>query len=152
MKKAVLVTIGLMVVTFMMAQQGMGQRKGYGHGRGPDQMDRKEMMKEKLNLSEDQEKQMKSIQTKYLGEIQSIENQLDIKRAELKAAISAEESRKVIDGFVSEINSLNGQRFEKEIERMLEVRGILDEEQKVIFDAMAGKLWKGQRRQSKRSK
>ena len=149
MKKAVLITVGLMVGTIVMAQQGMGQRRGQAQG---PRMDRREMMKEKLNLSEDQEAQMKAIHTKYLSEVQSVENQLDIKRAELKAAISSESSKKVIDGFVSEINSLNNQRFEKEIDRMLEVRGILDDEQKVIFDAMAERGGRARMHRGKRGK
>ncbi|MEM0940502.1 MAG: hypothetical protein AAGI25_12055 [Bacteroidota bacterium] len=131
MKKVVLVIIGLIVGSILMAQHGRSQ------GRDSDQapgMDRREVMKERFNLSEDQEQQMESFRIKFLGDVQSIKDQLNIKRAELKTAINSEASKNVIYEFVSEINLLIGQRFEKEIDRIREVRSILDDDRKVIFD------------------
>ena len=134
MKKAVLVIIGVMLGTYLMAQPGMGQRRAMLPRQG---MDRMEMMKDKLDLSDAQAEKMEAIHTDFLGDVQPIKNQLDIKRAELKAAISAEQSKGIIDGFVAEINTLRNQQFELEISRIMEVRGMLDDDQKVIFDAIA---------------
>lgn len=145
MKKIALVTLGLALAVLTFAQSEQGRRGGPREGgRG----DRKEMMAERLNLSDQQKEQMESLRTKHLSEVQGIENELDIKRAQLKAAVSSEESRKVVDGYVQDINSLTSQRFEKDIDHMLEVRAILDEDQKVIFDSMSPR--KGHRRHHKR--
>ncbi|MEM6738203.1 MAG: periplasmic heavy metal sensor [Bacteroidota bacterium] len=149
MKKVVLVIIGLIIGSMLKAQQGRGQQRGSDQAPG---MDRQEMMKERLNLSEDQEQQMESIRTKFLGDVQSIKDQLDIKRAELKAAINSEASENVVHEFISEINLLNGQRFEKEIERTQEVRSILDDDQKVIFNAIAARRGERHMRKGKRGK
>lgn len=137
MKKVMLLTLGLMVGLMVMAQHGESQRRGHRDGRGERvRGNPKEMMAEKLNLTEGQQDEMESIRKKYMGDFQDVRNQLDIKKAELKAAIASDETRKVIDGFVKEINGLQNTRFELEISQMLDTRAILNEDQKLIFDSM----------------
>jgi len=138
MKKLVLVVLVMSIGIVSIAQPGNGPRRGQGEGIPPKE--RKEMMAEKLGLSDDQKEQIEFIRKDFKGEIQGLKNQLDIKHAELKAAIADEVSRKKIDAYVNEINTLNNESFKKEIDHMLKVRALLDDDQKVIFDSMRHKM------------
>jgi mevalonate pyrophosphate decarboxylase len=65
-----------------------------------------------------------------------IKNQLDVKRAQLRLAITSNDSKKVIDNYVEDINRLNSQMFTSRINTRLNMRGLLTEDQVLVFDSM----------------
>lgn len=94
-------------------------------------------VEEQLNLSEDQKSKIEKLRLEHLRETKDLRNQLEIKRAELNAAMTSDQpDKKQVNSLVSEINSLRSDRFEQKINHQMQVRELLDDEQKLRFDQM----------------
>ncbi len=133
MKKLGLLLTGLIVAATVVAQPG--GRHGRHGDHGPEGSRGIERIEERLNLTEAQKTQMESLRNDHLESIRDIGNTLDIKRAQLKAAIATDTpDTKEIDGLVAEINNLNNEKFKQWVDHTLKVRGMLDDDQKLIFD------------------
>lgn len=98
-------------------------------------------MLDRLELTEDQKAQIEEYRLAHMKSMQSLKNQLNIKRAELQASITSDNpEKKEIDVLIDEISNLSEQQMTARIYHQLDVRGILTEEQKVKFDLLHQRL------------
>lgn len=94
-------------------------------------------MVDKLNLTDVQQKQIEEFRYSFKKTSNANRNELNIKEAQLKAETSMDQiDMKKVDGLVKEINGLRSENFKLKIKHKLEVRAILDDKQKIIFDEM----------------
>lgn len=134
MKKITLLLSLLLIGSLAFAQQNTPQRMRKGPPRGEEP---EAKIAERLNLTEEQKSQMKELKMSHLKETNPLMNELNIKRAELKAAIEANpDNRKKIDPIVNDINTLNGKLFTAKVNQQINMRMILDEDQRLKFDLM----------------
>lgn len=132
MKKTVLLAALLMIGSLAFAQKN--ERRST-----PGRFQKTEMgwIGKGLDLSEDQQAKVKELRNDHLKKTSVTKNELKVKRAELEAAIEVDKpDRKKIDLLVSEINELQGAIFTERINHKMEVRSLLDDEQKLKFDQM----------------
>ena len=90
---------------------------------------------DRLQLSEQQQEQMNDLRKQHQDNMQSIRAQLNIKEAELDAALLKEDANQA-KALVKHINQLRGEVFGQLIDHQLAVKGILNEDQKRIFNEM----------------
>jgi Spy/CpxP family protein refolding chaperone len=96
-------------------------------------------MMEALGLSSDQQKQVEKAKMSMMEKILPIKNQLDIKRAELKALWSmANPDKKALLAKETEMDGLRQQIREVRVDFRLGMLKILSAEQKTKFQTMAG--------------
>ena len=132
MKKIMIMMALVLVGTMTYAQRGPRN----GGQRGDDRQrqnrgDRKEMIVERLDLSEAQQKQIEDLRISHLKTTSETKSQLDIKKAELEAAIKGE---KPVDKLIGEIGKLENQLLDARIKHRIAVRNTLNDEQKLKFD------------------
>jgi len=109
----------------MMGNQNMGQR-GMG------------MMG--LNLSEEQIGKMEEFRTNHLKEMLPIKNEMQEKRAHLRTLTTAENvNQKEIDKAVDEIANLTSKQMKLKIAHQQQMRALLTEDQRVLFDSRIGR-------------
>ena len=145
MKKLALLTIGLALSLSVLGQQEGRKR----NQQGPGDCDQKLRLEEKLSLTEEQTKKLEELRFSHKSTTKGYRNDLDIRQAELKAAMSTDPvSEKKVNGLVSDINELKGNMFTARINHKLEVRALLDDKQKLIFDSMPRQM--GGKRKGKR--
>jgi len=95
-------------------------------------------------ITDEQQEKMKTLRTKHMKEMTTFRNNLDIKRAELKALQTADNAdMKAINKKIDEMGSIKTQMAKKRAAHRQEVRSMLSDDQKVFFDAHAGKHRKG---------
>lgn len=76
-----------------------------------------------------------------------VKSQLKIKKAELDAAVTAENpDRKSVDRLIKEIGDMQNQLLKEKIYHRIEVRSILDDKQKLRFDQMQHHMMEGPRK------
>jgi Spy/CpxP family protein refolding chaperone len=127
---AIIIVLGLSLP--LMAQQ---QQKEYHMKQGEN--DRFGM----LDLSEEQKAEMKEIRLEKHKVIQPLKDELQINKAKINALVKKDNpDMKEIVNLVEANGKILTQIRVKEIESKVKVRGILDEEQKVIFDAHYGRM------------
>jgi Spy/CpxP family protein refolding chaperone len=97
--------------------------------------DGKNRMMDQLELTENQQGQIESLRQKHHDQMIQTRSELKIREAELDAAILAED-RKAAQSLVSSINKLKGTAFSNKIQHQLDVKALLDEDQKRKFDQM----------------
>lgn len=96
-----------------------------------------EAMPRKLNLNEDQKEQVKEIMLAGKKESIPIENQLGEKRARLRTLSSGDKyDVKALNNVVDEMSKLQADIKKIHIAKKGEIRALLNEDQKVIFDSM----------------
>ena len=129
---AIIALLGLSLS--LIAQPGQQQRQFQQRNHSCDGL---------LDLTEEQKAEMKEIHLASLKEIQPLRDELKINRAKLDALIKKD------DPDMKEITSLveaNGELITKihisRIESRIQVRSLLTEDQKVIWDAHRGKMKK----------
>lgn len=130
MKKITLIMVMVLIGTI-----AFGQQRGPRPNRPdrPQQETRREMMATRLNLSDAQQQQMEDLRIAHLKVTSDTKSQLDIKRAELEAAIKGENS---VDKLITEIGNLENKLLDARIKHRMAVRNVLNDNQKVIFDQM----------------
>ncbi|MEQ8471696.1 MAG: hypothetical protein RIC35_10945 [Marinoscillum sp.] len=137
MKRIILMTVLLVIGSLAIAQPPADRRdrsERYQE-RGDKEMAHHEHISP-LSLTEEQQSKMKELRMSHLKSTQASKNQLDIKRAELEAAIEADQS---VEKLVKEINTLQGGLFTAKVKNKIAMRNLLDENQKLIFDQMKEK-------------
>lgn len=116
--------------------QGPGFGRGYEKGPKPEGVNESGFCKNLPDLTEDQEKKITALRTKFLKESQVISNTIDIKEAELHALSTAEKpDMKAIEAKIDEIGLLKSNLAKKKETHRQDVRALLTEDQRVIFDA-----------------
>ena len=145
-KNLFLTLLSLVLVVSLQAQPGQGQgpRDGRGPGNGPQEG----RWMQALNLTDAQQTQIDQLRTAHLSEMQDIRAQLKIKEAELDAAMIKEDSKKA-NALTGEINDLHVKLMSNRVAHQLEVKGLLDDDQKVLFDEFVLNHDRGNRRAPK---
>ncbi len=136
MKKLTLIMAGLLAAATLWSQPAPKERGTRRHG--DQRMERKAHMEERLGLTTEQKSKIEELRTAHKGSVLSVRNNLDIKHAELRALIASSDTpeKKQLDRLITEINLLDGEIFKKKIEHRIEVRSLLDDKQKILFDEM----------------
>jgi Spy/CpxP family protein refolding chaperone len=89
-----------------------------------------------LDLTEEQKAQIKDIHLAYLKEVQPMKDELKINRAKVNALLKTDNPEmKQIVSLVETDGKLLTQIKVKSIEKKINVRALLTEEQKILYDA-----------------
>ena len=91
-------------------------------------------MADHLDLTDEQQQQMKDLRLAHLKKTSETQSQMKIKKAELEAAIKSEKS---VDQLIDEIGKLENKLLEARIKHRIDMRNVLDDDQKIVFDQMA---------------
>lgn len=140
-KQLVLSTLFSLLVMVAMAQpQGHGKTNGKGM-----KGNHHEMMMKSLNLSTDQQTQINIIHKKTKRSSLDTKNQLGEKEARMKTLTSSDNAdTKAITKLAGEISALKAQMYLAHVLAKVEIRSLLNEDQKLQFDSMKhGKSGKG---------
>ena len=117
---AVAVVVSLLLVASGAAVAQPGMAKGPEMGR----------VWAKLNLSDEQRKQIQDLRLKLAKETLPLRNELGVKRLELKQLMTADKPNlKAIESKIDEIKKLEASLQKKRVENRLAIRGILTPEQ-----------------------
>lgn len=96
-----------------------------------------------LNLTEEQKSGIKEIHLSQVKEVQPLKDELLINKAKINALVKKDSpDMKEIVSLVESNGKILTQMQVKEIESKIKVRGLLNDEQKVMFDSHSGKMQK----------
>ena len=130
-KVAMAITLMLMVINVTKAQQGQrnGNRPGSGHGQGFG-------VAQGLNLTEDQQTQMKSMRLKIQQEMLPIRNEIGENKAKLRTLSTVENADlKAINKVIDSNSQLTARMAKLRAANHQAVRKLLTEEQRIMFDS-----------------
>jgi Spy/CpxP family protein refolding chaperone len=100
----------------------------------------KHYVHECLNLTDEQETKIEALRLAFIKEVTPIHNDIEVKQAMLKAASTGDDADiKKANQLIDEISQLKASMAKKKLAHRQEVRKLLSDEQKVIFDSKAGK-------------
>ncbi len=92
-----------------------------------------------LKLSEEQKEQMKSLRLEFMKEMTPLKNELEVKRATLKSvSVGDNVDMKKANNLIEEIGDLKTEMAKKQFAQKQKIRNILNDEQKILFDARGG--------------
>lgn len=116
--------------------------------------DRFDRMAAQLELTDDQKTKIDALQTPHLKKMTTYRNQLDEKQAQLKTLTMADKpDSKKINTLVDEIGGIKASQQKDQIAHRLSIRELLNEDQRVKFDAFQQKAGKrDKKRQPKRDR
>ncbi|MCF8303493.1 MAG: Spy/CpxP family protein refolding chaperone [Bacteroidales bacterium] len=143
-QRAVMSMVVVFLAGILMSGNIYAQR-GHGWGKGPHEDCPKEhpMMK-MLDLSDEQQAQMKELHTKHMKEMLPIKNKMGELKAELNTLSTGDDvNMNAVEKKIDEIADLKAKMMKRHQSHRQEVRDILDDEQKVIFDAHHSRMGKG---------
>ena len=127
-----LMGVGTLVV---MAQPPQGQRGR--HGGDHDREHRRERGMAMLNLTDAQKEEVRLLRIAHEKAIQSDQQTLKLKRVELNNLVASDNpSEKDVNRLTDEIGGLQTALLKAQIAHRIEVRALLDDEQKLKFDKM----------------
>ncbi len=139
MKKFQMLLLSFLFISSVMAQP---HHKG-PHGEKGSHVDR---MTESLNLTIEQQETFEELNLDQMEVMQKYHSLLQIREAELSAAILNESSDDDVKEIVSEINDLRGKQFEARVLHRIELRGLLTDDQRIRFDQMSFDRKRGRHR------
>ncbi|MCD6116042.1 periplasmic heavy metal sensor [bacterium] len=145
MRRITVLTIGLLAfAASVMAQKPMGMRME-GQQREPGMHKSMGMHHNMLpNLTEDQQKKIETLRTKFMKDGLNIRNQIAEKRARLNTLRTADKlNTSEINKVIEDIGSLRTRMMKMGESHRQEVRALLTEEQRVVFDSMHNRMGKG---------
>ncbi len=129
---AIMLTSG----TSLFAQKGPGMKPGAGYGMGHG-------MGFGLNLTEDQQNQMKEMRVAHMKAVQPVRDQLMELKAHQRTLMNAENpDQKAINKNIDEMTKLQNKLMKMGSEQLLKVKSILTDEQKVMIQSRIGKSGK----------
>lgn len=109
------------------------QSKGYGYGQGY-------CMNSIPDLTEDQKTKITDLRVAHMKEMQNFKNQMREKRAHLITLQTADNvDMKAVNSTIDEITTLKNKQMKSNAVHRQKVRNLLTDNQKVYFDAHAGK-------------
>ncbi len=89
-----------------------------------------------LNLTEEQQLKFNELRTRNMKEMLPLNNQMQEKRARLRTLTTAEVvNQKEIDKLIDEMTADNAKQMKMRVKHQQEIRSLLTEEQRVIFDS-----------------
>ena len=123
----VVMTIFLMIMVINVVNAQQGSRSGYQRSAGFDRG---------LNLSEDQQLQMKSMRLKMQQEMLPIRNKMGENRAKLRTLSTVENAdMKAINKLIDANSQLIANMAKLKAANQQEIRKVLTEEQRIMFDS-----------------
>lgn len=136
MKKTLLILLIGVCTLGAMAQPHQGQRGERGERRsGHERAHKRERGMAMLNLTDAQKDQMKMMRIEHEKSIKSDQQTLKLKMVELSNLVANDDpSEKEVNKLTDEIGGLQTALLKAQIAHRIEVRTILDEEQKLKFD------------------
>ncbi len=88
------------------------------------------------DLTEEQKDKIKSLHVDHMKSILPLENQLDEKKARLKSLTTAENvNLEKVDEVIDEITSIDNKIMKSRVRHGQDIRNILTEEQRIIFNS-----------------
>ncbi len=140
------IVLGLMALLFVsistFAQRGPRGDRNFDNrnGRG---------LIEKLDLTEDQQSKIEKLRVGHFKATQDLRDQLNEKEVKLKSLMNDDDvDNKGIEKLVNEISDIKKSLMLARVNHQIEVRALLNDEQKAKFDMMAHN--RGGRRQMRR--
>lgn len=139
---AVVLATVLSVSSF--AQRGQGNGQGQGYGRQQMDLERPrfepgERMAQMLDLTEAQQAQIDELRTAHLKEMQVFRNKMGELRAKQRTLSTGDNvDLKTVNANIDEITALQNTMMKAREAHHQDVREILTEEQRVIFDSNKG--------------
>ena len=130
-KVTMAITLMLMVINVANAQQGQrnGYRQGSGNGQGFG-------LEQGLNLTEDQQTQIKSMRLKMQQEMLPVRNKIGENRAKLRTLSTVENAdMKAINKVIDSNSQLTATLTKLRAANRQAVRSLLTEEQRIMFDS-----------------
>ena len=98
-----------------------------------------------LDLSEEQIGKMKELRTSNLKEMLPFRNEMQEKRARLRTLTTAEKvNENDVNKLIDEITNLTSKQMKLRVAHQQEIRAMLTDEQRVIFDTSRNRMGKGQ--------
>ncbi|MDA3819817.1 MAG: Spy/CpxP family protein refolding chaperone [Candidatus Delongbacteria bacterium] len=129
----------IFIATMLLAASPADAQRGEGHGTAE-----KGTCDHIPDLTEDQEEQIDEIKADYFSAIKDLKADMDIKTAEKRKLMIADEPDKsAINAKIDEISTIHSQMAKIRVEKHLAIRDVLTEEQKNAFDV---KMHKGHKR------
>lgn len=93
------------------------------------------------DITEEQKKQMKEIKTSFMKDALPIKNELKEKKARLETLATEEKpSKNKLDDTIEDIGKLKTKLMKLEMNKRQEIRSILTDDQRIIFDTRAHKM------------
>ncbi|MFY0690158.1 MAG: periplasmic heavy metal sensor [Cyclobacteriaceae bacterium] len=136
MKKLIMLTFGLITSMSILAQRGPNRQELQSHKSG------KERMAMLLELTAEQQTTIDALKTPHQKEMMQNKAQLQIAHASLKAELIKDNvDEKSREKIINEISDLQITMLKNRVEHYTAVRQVLDDDQKVKFDAMAHKMF-----------
>ncbi|MCK5856103.1 MAG: Spy/CpxP family protein refolding chaperone [Bacteroidales bacterium] len=142
----IIMMIAAMGMTTAVWAQGQGNGKGYGHGqkqgqgmkKGDPAMHMKMMIPD---LTVEQAEKIKSLRLEMMKKINPLKAQIKEKRAHLNTlSIVEKPDMKAINKTIDEIGALRIEMMKIHAQMRQDVRAVLTEDQRVIFDSKAGRM------------
>ena len=131
---AIIVVLGLSLS--VMAQP-------YGRGQMQQRSMKSQAGMQMLDLTEDQKEQIKIMHLTHVKDVQPLKDEVKINRAKINALLNNDDpDMKQIVSLVEANGKLLTQIQVKGIEQKINVRSLLTDEQKIIFDAHSEKMGK----------
>lgn len=121
----------------LMAQENdsNGDKPDFGRGR-PEGPRREQRMERIPDLSDEQKEKMEDIHLTLQKDLLPIENQIGEKEARLNTLQTADKvDMKAIYATIDEISGLRAQEAKKKAEAHQSIRGLLTEDQRIVFDS-----------------
>lgn len=110
-----------------------------GYNQDGDRTAHRQEMMDKLQLTEEQKTKMDASMISFHKTAQPMRNQLDEKRAALKSLTTVDNpDRKKIEAVIAEIGKIETSLLQAHVNHGLEVRSMLDDKQKIVFDQHQG--------------
>jgi len=131
-KKVSVLIIALLIVagTNLYAQQGRG---GAPQGRNFERNDLCQMIPD---LTEDQEAKIKDLRVNHLKEMNTFRNEMNELRAKKHTLMTTDNTNmNEINSVIDQMTSIHNKMMKVSAKHRQDVRGLLTEEQKVIFDS-----------------
>ena len=148
LKLLVLAVAMIGISNLALAQRGDGPRQQRHHRSSDGQGMRWERMAEQLDLTDAQQDQIKTLRLSFQEETLPLKNELREKKARMQTLTTAKEAdMKAINQLADEMGGLKTTMMKKHLAHQQEVRKILTDEQRIIFDSHShqrhGKMRRG---------
>ena len=132
-----IVIITLLISGPMFAQAGRGQRPMRANQQNMEFNKRGSFIQDKLNLSEEQKEQMKSLRAEHQKEMRYEQSILNEKNARLKTLLaSPENDEKAVNNAIDDIAGQKAKLMKMQIANKQEMKGILTPEQAETVEAL----------------
>lgn len=133
MKKMLKILIIFILILLTALTTGIYAQRGYRSQVWPVEKERQ--IPEVRGLTEEQQEQIKNLRTDYLKDIQPLKNELKINKAKLDALLTEDNpDMNEINKLIDDNGKIQTELRKKQVSHQMEIRNLLSDEQKVIFD------------------